>query len=357
MIRSGISQIGGKFRLRKDLLRFTPVHEYFVSLFCGSCIYELNKPRPYHYECFNDANSQYINYLEVLSFYREEFDAYRKKKKFRNGILGLVSRRIYNDIKDGFLKPKDRIERAVMFQYLVKLGFASTVQFRGMVPETTSKKKNVEKAKADFQYKIDSNFKGTNIGKSTRPYTNNDMGILTPLDPKATTRLQYVILEELDFLRLYLQFFKAYHTKKGFTRECFIYADPPYPATEEYYGDLFPDVRHLDLIELMLGTPFNFMLSIGKKCELYVEIFRQAGWVVEEVKVKYSTDANTQKEDTEYLIMNYRISFDEDGKEVIYNGNGKFCNYNPDIPVFPLMKKDEQKFNQRQTRIDNYFKI
>ena len=45
MLKSGISQIGGKFRLRKQLLNFVPYHEYFLSLFCGSCVFELNKPK------------------------------------------------------------------------------------------------------------------------------------------------------------------------------------------------------------------------------------------------------------------------------------------------------------------------
>lgn len=36
MIASGISQIGGKFRLRKTLQEFTPNHEFFLSEFFGA---------------------------------------------------------------------------------------------------------------------------------------------------------------------------------------------------------------------------------------------------------------------------------------------------------------------------------
>jgi len=323
MIKSGISQVGGKFRLRKDLLRFTPIHEYFLSLFCGSCIYELNKPRPSHYECFNDGNSEFINYLEVINFYRKEFNDYKE------GILGFVSRRIYEDIKDGFIYPRNRIERAVMFQYLIKLGFGSRVQFRGLVPETTSKKEKIAQAKKDFQLKIDkASFKGYNP-KTTRPYTNNDMGILTKIRPDVSERLHYVILEELDFEKIYYKFHKGYYLEKGLERECFIYADEPYPTTEKYYGDMFPEDRHFDLIELALESPFNIMISTGKECKLYLDIFGEAKWNIEPVPVKYSTHANTQVEEWEYLIMNYTIKGAEYRKPI-----------NKKLPEYPLMKED-----------------
>ena len=56
MLKSGISQIGGKFRLTKTLLAYTPYHEYFLSLFGGSLNYELNKKKANHYECNTSLN-------------------------------------------------------------------------------------------------------------------------------------------------------------------------------------------------------------------------------------------------------------------------------------------------------------
>ena len=36
-IKSGISQVGGKFRLCNTILDYIPYHEFFLSLFCGAC--------------------------------------------------------------------------------------------------------------------------------------------------------------------------------------------------------------------------------------------------------------------------------------------------------------------------------
>ena len=63
---------------------------------------------------------------------------------------------------------------------------------------------------------------------------------------------------------------------------------------------------HQHLIDLMLETPFNFMLSIGGKCDMYLD--QLSDWVIVPVKVRYSTDANSQKKSQEYIIMNYSIN-------------------------------------------------
>jgi len=160
----------------------------------------------------------------------------------------------------------------------------------------------VEKAKE--QYKAVS-YKGLNP-KTTRPYKNNDCGLLTPLDRKAIERMRYVNLTCYDFRKVYDLFYKAFHERKGLSRECFIYSDPPFPGTEKYYGNSFKTEDHQDLIDRMLETPFNFLLSIGGKCDLYLDQLKD--WIIIPVKVRYSTDATSQKKSQEYLIMNYKIT-------------------------------------------------
>lgn len=351
MIKSGISQIGGKFRLRKELLANTPYHEFFLSLFSGSCIYELNKPRC-RYECFNDKNADLINYFLMAREYPKEFD------EMKQGIFGLVSQEICNRIVNGKLQPKNDLERAYFFYYLNKLSYGGDYEVKGYaglnqnraIPQTTFHKKDIENIKAHycgimqptdpirqpqvkkikaqfrgiimagFQNKVDkakanfqgitpkASYKGINP-KTTRPYTNNDCGLLTPLDPKCIKRLRYVNLTAYDFTKVYDLFYKAFYERKGLEKECFIYADPPYPGTEKYYGKRFDPKLHEELISRILKTPFNFMLSIGGKCEeLYVVPLKEAGWIIKEVFTKYSMDASSQNPIKEYLIMNYDIN-------------------------------------------------
>ena len=61
-IKSGISQVGGKYRLMNKLLEFVPYHEFFLSMFSGACWMELNKPRT-RYECYNDYESEIIIHM------------------------------------------------------------------------------------------------------------------------------------------------------------------------------------------------------------------------------------------------------------------------------------------------------
>lgn len=319
VISAGISQIGGKYRLRKQLLKLTPIHEFFLSPFCGACWFELNKPRC-RYECFNDKDSELINYLLFIRENPKEFDEMKK------GVFGLVSQEICNRIINGELNPKDNIERAYFFYYLNKLTFGGSPnkglwgisnpraglptihdkdfkeiksKYRGITLPTVCKEKSIKEAKASF--------KGINP-KTTRPYSNNDCGLLSPLDPKAIERLRYVNLTSYDFRRVYKLFYRAFHKRKGLTKECFIYADPPYPGTEKYYGSLFKPEDHQELIEICLDSPFNLMLSIGGDCKFYLEIFQKAGWFIKNLYTRYSTDANSQDLTKEYAIMNYDIS-------------------------------------------------
>lgn len=316
MISAGISQIGGKFRLRKELLNFTPYHDFFLSGFAGACWFELNKPRS-RYECFNDKDSDYINYLLMIRQYPNEFDDMKK------GVFGLVSQEICNRITSGELKPRNNLEKAYFFYYLNKLtfggkpskGYAGILQenntknpkFRGITLPTVCKRKTIEKVKANYRGispKQSNFYKGINP-KTTRPYSNNDNGLLTPLNPKTIERIRYVNITCYDFRKVYKMFHRAFYEKKALTKECFIYFDPPYPATEKYYNGLFFPEDHQDLIEIMLDSPFNIMLSIGGECDFYLE--KLTDWNIQKVYTKYSTSANTQSEVREFVIMNYDI--------------------------------------------------
>ena len=289
VIMSGISQIGGKYRLRKQLLEFTPWHEFFLSMFTGAAHYELNKPRV-RYECFNDYDSEIINYLLQIREYPDEFN------KMKEGVFGLVSQEIANRIVRGDLKPKNDLERAYFFYYLNKVTFGGTFQkgYRVLTLPTSCK------------IDIKSHYKGINP-KTTRPWTNNDLGLLSPLDVEAIERLRYVNLTAYDFRKVYKMFYEGFYVRKGLTKECFIYADPPYPGKEKYYNSGFGMDEHLELIDILLESPFNILLSIGCDCEFYIDALKEGGWFIEEVYTKYSTDANSQKETKEYFCMNYDI--------------------------------------------------
>lgn len=312
MIKSGISQIGGKFRLRKQLLQLTPHHEFFLSMFLGAGHFELNKPRC-RYECFNDLDAEIINYFLIIHQYPEEFN------KLKEGVFGLVSQEIADRIANGTLQPRNDIERAYFFYYLNKVTFGSNIwqvrenppykgidpggvqyksKYRGMTLPTVCKDKSIIDAK--------SRYKGINP-KTTRPYSNNDCGLLTPIDPDAIKRLRYVNLTKYDFRKAYKMFYEAFYKRKGLEKECLIFEDPPYPGTEKLYHMDFGMEEHNALIELNLESPFNVMQTIGGNCEFYLDSYKEVGWKIKEVFTKYSTDANSQNPTKEYICMNFNI--------------------------------------------------
>lgn len=283
-------------------MELTPKHDFFLSMFTGASHYELNKPRC-QYECFNDLDSEFINYLITIERNPKEFN------KMKKGIFGLVSQEIVNRIVNGEIKPKNNIEKAYFFFYLNKTCFGgkeSKERFRGISLPTSTKEINIEHYD-EKKEKKSSRYKGINP-KTTRPYSNNDLGLLTPIDPNAIERLRYVNLTSYDFRHCYKLFYKSFHERKKLSIECFIYEDPPFPGTEKYYGNMFKPEDHQDLINLNLGSPFHIMQSIGGDCQFYLDSYEDAGWFIKEIKTKHSTDAKTQIEIIEYACMNYDIN-------------------------------------------------
>lgn len=308
-IYPGISQIGGKSRSLKTILEYIPQHYFFLSMFSGACWVELNKPRC-QYECFNDKDAEIINYFLMIREYPDDFENMKK------GVFGLVSQEIANRIFRGEILPKNNLERAYFFYYLNKVGFGvfrarNNLPYRGITLPTVCKEKSINEAKASY--------KGINP-KTTTPWTNNDMGILTPIDENIIERLRYVNLTAYDYQKVYKLFYRAFYKRKGLTKECLIYADPPYPGTEQYYGkeNPFSMEDHEYLIEIMKETPFNFMLSIGGECEFYIDNLKDMNII--ELNVKYSISSNHQYERKEYLIMNYDI---EEEPKMIFSSDQK----------------------------------
>lgn len=295
----GINSPGGKWRLLLDILVRIIYHEYYLEPFLGSGIVGINKPRV-RYEVFNDKFYEIYNYFWALKYHYKEF------RRAKRGIYELVCEKCYEDIKEGVIKPEDRIERAVIFRYMNKLTRAGMNQlvkseFRDMLPPTNAKKNVIEKVKKDYKNLL---FKGIRVNNS-RPWTNNDNGLLTPIDLKVIERLHYVTLTCKDFRKAYETFYQKYHVERDLSDVCFMYWDPEYPGKEHPYYHKFEEKDHLDVINILLDTPFKFLLSIGGECEFYLDAFREVGFRIDPIPNKYSTNAKHQKEITEYIVMNY----------------------------------------------------
>nr|URC17490.1 MAG: HEase/DNA adenine MTase [Lokiarchaeota virus Skoll Meg22_1214] len=357
------------------------------TAWCGnSGIVILNKPRC-RYECGNDINSEIINYLLVIREHPKEFDELKKgvfglvsqeiynriinktlkpknnierayffyylnklsfggganKINFEGDINESIKTKGHRGLIDNCSLSREgygRVDKKVVENARKDFQF-KTSNYGGIgnprvMPQADLHEHKVEQYKKDFQNKINryrgmtpktsllknAPFKGL-LPQTTRPHTNNDCGILTPIDPQAIKRLRYVNLTCYPFQKVYKMFHRAFHERKGLEKECFMYCDPPYPGTDDSYLKPFTKEDHDDLISILLNCPFHWLLSIGGECDDYLN--RLDSFIIKKVNVKYSTSANYQYERREYLIMNY------------------------DIKKLPLMIHESSQY-----RIDNY---
>lgn len=282
-LTTNISRTGGKYNLLNILQKNTPNHKFFLSTFLGSGIYEINKPKAPNYECFNDIDSELINYFVVIQTAYEEF------RNFRKGIFELVSQKVFEMIISGRLKPENDIERAVFFFYINKLAFGGSKGkgYRGISPKVFT-----------------SNYMGMNV-MTNRPYTTNDHGLLTPLNKRVIDRLLYVQMTCYPYDKILKMFEKSMLNHQR-SKLAFVYMDPPYIGSEGSYEAEFNNEDHNYLIDFYKESEMKLMLSVGGDCGIYLD--ELSDFYILPVKTRYATNPHSKKEDIqEYIIMNYDI--------------------------------------------------
>ncbi|MCX7881580.1 MAG: DNA adenine methylase, partial [Patescibacteria group bacterium] len=109
---NGLKIVGGKKFIVDWIIENLDYSKFcYIELFGGTGIVLYNKP-PHKVEVYNDINNELVNLFLVLMNNFDEFE-----KRF-NELL--YSERLFYMIKDGELKPKDDIDRALFYFYLMK---------------------------------------------------------------------------------------------------------------------------------------------------------------------------------------------------------------------------------------------
>jgi DNA adenine methylase len=156
-----------------------------------------------------------------------------------------VSREIFYDIKEGRTKPKNKLERAAFYYYLLSTSFGSK---RGHFAMSKSQaRKNI--------------------------YRNFSVW---------SQRLKGVTIENLSFEALIQEYDRS---------GTLFYCDPPYVGTEGQYEleDGFGLAEHRKLAEILRGIKGNFVLSYND-CPLVRELYE--GCKFREVEVRYTLGAD-----------------------------------------------------------------
>jgi DNA adenine methylase len=207
-INSFIAWIGGKNRLKQDIVGIFPTkkYDYYIEVFGGAAWVLFHKKPGAESEIYNDLNGQLVNLFRVIKYHCAELQ--------RELEYTLNSRDLFNGFKDSDPQYMTDIQRAARFFWVIKTSFAA---------------------------------KGKNFG-----CVKKDVGKMVDYLSAIQARLRNVVIENKDFERLISDFSN---------KDSLFYCDPPYYGTERYYSVDFTRDDHIRLYNALSNTKQRFILS------------------------------------------------------------------------------------------------
>lgn len=206
-IKAPFGWVGGKSRLAKDIISLMPEHKTYIEVFggAGSVLYQ---KEPSKLEVFNDINNELINLHLCIKNRPQTLSIYLNQM--------LVSRTLFYYIRNKKIKPKNNIERAAFYLYLLTQSFGSKTTTFGMHAKSGRRPKSIYKSYQAF-----------------------------------SDRLKYVTIENKSFSELIKLYDKP---------DSFFYLDPPYVKTERYYQNIgeFGTAQHEELADIYQKCKASF---------------------------------------------------------------------------------------------------
>jgi len=228
------SWMGGKRRLRYEIVRRLPEHECYCEVFAGAA-WVLFAKEPSPVEVLNDIDGELVNLYEAIR--NRPVDLARQFRWLPR------TRELFGQFKRPTRRRLSRLERASRFLYLIQYSFAGQTRHFGT---------------------------GATRGAGGREIWRLRRQLL-----RGRRRLERVVIEHLPFEACIGRYDRP-HTV--------FYLDPPYLGTAGYRFP-FGEADHRRLAELLRGIQGRFVLSCNDH-PLLRELY--AGLRVEQVSVKYS---------------------------------------------------------------------
>lgn len=227
-----------------------PPHVKYVEVF-GGALSVFYRKEPSKIEVVNDINGDLINLHRIIQTRPQSLSFYLNSM--------LKSREIFYGIKDGKLRPRNEIEAAAFYYYLISMSFGAKGESYAM-----NKRRNYGNIYRDFTI--------------------------------YSKRLKHASIENMSYEKL----IKEYDDK-----DALFYLDPPYVGTENYYKTPkdFSMNDHRNLALILQSIKGKFILSYND-CELVRELY--AGFRFEEAQINYSLNgAARDKASAEVIVMNF----------------------------------------------------
>jgi DNA adenine methylase len=250
-VNAPIKWLGGKSRLRKQIIERIPEHTCYVEVFGGAAWVLFGKETS-KVEVYNDIDGELVNFFRIIKTAHKAFvQAY-------DWIL--VSRRLFKDFINTSPDELDEVQRAVRFYYIIKCSFGGEWKSPGF-----------------------------GCGKTMKPAIN--LETLCEVITRVHSRLKRVLIEEDDFETI---------LKRYDGPETVFYLDPPYYDVSGYrYNLKYEDYERLR--EVLNTVEGKFLMSINDH-EAMREVYRD--FTIEEVEVLY-TLGKKKYVAGELLVRNY----------------------------------------------------
>lgn len=251
MMKPPITRMGGKSKLRKEIISMIPQHTCYVELFFGAgWVYfgkEISKV-----EVINDIDKELINLFKMIKYHAPEIE--------RQLEYEFSGRDIFEEYKNMTIENLTEIHRSVRFLYLTSQSFAG---------------------------------KGNNYGYGTTKNPSPQIFYKGVLD-SIKERLRNTYVENLTFEKI-IEKYDRDHT--------FFFADPPYFETSGY-DNSFKEAEHLILRDKLKNIKGKFLLTINdhEKVREWYKAFN-----IKETVVNYSVskEVKARGKYKELIITNY----------------------------------------------------
>jgi len=265
MINSPIKWVGGKSRLRKQIVDLIPPHTCYVEPFAGAAWVLFGKP-PSKVEVLNDIDQELVNFFQVVKHQPEELIASFEWE--------LVSRAEFERLAELDPTQLSNVERAHRFYYIIMAGWGGELDY------------------PRFQTSITDGGHGNRLIGALKTLRQRLMPVYE--------RLRTVIIENLDW-----QECLARYDRQGTV----MYVDPPYPDNKvNYVHNMRGWSQHQLLAERLHQTQCHWILSSYDTPEVR-ELFAQ----YHVIPVQTSSGMRVGKDDTrrvvnrEVLIINFEL--------------------------------------------------
>ena len=266
VINSPFKWVGGKSRLRNQIVALIPEHTCYVELFAGAAWVLFAKP-PSKVEVLNDIDQELVNFFRVVKYKPEELIASFEWE--------LVSRAEFERLANLDTSTLSDIERAHRFYYIIMAGWGGELDY------------------PRFQTSITDGGHGNRL-----------IGALKYLRQRIEPvyeRLQKVIIENMDWKDCFDRYDRS---------TTVMYIDPPYPGNGcNYLHNMRSWDDHWQLASRLRNAKCKWILSSYDAREIH-NLYK--GYEI--ISVQTYSGMRVKKNDTsrtlnkEVLITNFELS-------------------------------------------------